>query len=635
MGIAGLLPQLKSVVQRKHLNDFRGKTIAVDAFCWLHRGALSCPKDIVEGTYTTRYVDFCMRQVQTLQHAGIKPVVVFDGAALPAKEGENAERRRCREEAREKALAFAQSGNDHAAYEWFAKAVNISDDVAHRFVVALRAAKVEYVIAPYEADAQMAYLAKQGLVDAVLTEDSDLLAYGCPLVLFKMDKAGGVQAIAFEDLENCKGLDLKGFSPEMFMQMCVLFGCDFLPSGKGVGPKTAHAAMKKTRSWVKACKHLRFNGIALPRGYEASFQRAIWTFRHQRIYCPKRQRIAHVTDIPEGGMVPDPELSTVSIPDDAAALLDPSDTSFLGPEIPEEHVQALVRGDISPKTREPFAEDAKPPPTQSGSAQRHTGSQPGQSGSALWNSRSTQPSQSGGKLAQPKAHAQRAGLTKSASGRGGDIRNMFKPQVSRPAQAMPSTGSLRGTSGAAGPSWARSSAPSGGSLQHPLSEAGRHTPERTRSPSPEVVSPPRKNPLAVDMTGTRVNSKFFGAKAEANGAAPAMHIANVGRKLTHTSLIHQMRKPGHGPARHAVRGQGVGGAAAAPATGLSAIAQQAVSKAVGLKNVREALAEGGGNLDGPPTKSRRVDGGGSEQPAPGGGVQLDLKQFICGSVPKD
>ena len=37
-------------------------------------------------------------------------------------------------------------------------------------------------MAPYEADAQMARLAIQGDVDAVLTEDSDLLPYGCPVV---------------------------------------------------------------------------------------------------------------------------------------------------------------------------------------------------------------------------------------------------------------------------------------------------------------------------------------------------------------------------------------------------------------------------------------------------------------------
>ena len=37
-------------------------------------------------------------------------------------------------------------------------------------------------MAPYEADAQMAFLAINGRVDVVLTEDSDMLPYGCPKV---------------------------------------------------------------------------------------------------------------------------------------------------------------------------------------------------------------------------------------------------------------------------------------------------------------------------------------------------------------------------------------------------------------------------------------------------------------------
>lgn len=39
-------------------------------------------------------------------------------------------------------------------------------------------------MAPFEADAELAYLSTSGRVDAVLTEDSDLLAYGCKKVPF-------------------------------------------------------------------------------------------------------------------------------------------------------------------------------------------------------------------------------------------------------------------------------------------------------------------------------------------------------------------------------------------------------------------------------------------------------------------
>lgn len=49
-------------------------------------------------------------------------------------------------------------------------------------VQALKAEGVEYIVAPYEADAQMTYLAINGHVHAVITEDSDMLPYGCPRV---------------------------------------------------------------------------------------------------------------------------------------------------------------------------------------------------------------------------------------------------------------------------------------------------------------------------------------------------------------------------------------------------------------------------------------------------------------------
>ena len=42
-----------------------------------------------------------------------------------------------------------------------------------------RNAGVECIVAPYEADSQLAYLSKEQIVDLVITEDSDLLVFGC------------------------------------------------------------------------------------------------------------------------------------------------------------------------------------------------------------------------------------------------------------------------------------------------------------------------------------------------------------------------------------------------------------------------------------------------------------------------
>lgn len=51
---------------------------------------------------------------------------------------------------------------------------------------ALRRQGVKLVVAPYEADAQLAYLNRSGAVDVVLTEDSDCLPYGCKKVMIVM-----------------------------------------------------------------------------------------------------------------------------------------------------------------------------------------------------------------------------------------------------------------------------------------------------------------------------------------------------------------------------------------------------------------------------------------------------------------
>ncbi|GMP47211.1 hypothetical protein CsSME_00027912 [Camellia sinensis var. sinensis] len=54
-------------------------------------------------------------------------------------------------------------------------------------------------VSPCEADAQLAYLssleAEKGGIVAVTSKDSDLLAYGCPTVVFKMDRYGNGEEI--------------------------------------------------------------------------------------------------------------------------------------------------------------------------------------------------------------------------------------------------------------------------------------------------------------------------------------------------------------------------------------------------------------------------------------------------------
>ena len=50
MGIQGLLPFLKGIQRDVHVSSFRGRKVAVDGYCWLHKGAYSCAFQLVMKT---------------------------------------------------------------------------------------------------------------------------------------------------------------------------------------------------------------------------------------------------------------------------------------------------------------------------------------------------------------------------------------------------------------------------------------------------------------------------------------------------------------------------------------------------------------------------------------------------------
>jgi len=52
MGVPGLLPALKDVARPAHISAFAGSAVAVDAYCWLHKGSYSCARELCEGVHT-------------------------------------------------------------------------------------------------------------------------------------------------------------------------------------------------------------------------------------------------------------------------------------------------------------------------------------------------------------------------------------------------------------------------------------------------------------------------------------------------------------------------------------------------------------------------------------------------------
>lgn len=63
------------------------------------------------------------------------------------------------------------------------RSVDITHSMALSLIKECRKRNVDCIVAPYEADSQLAYLNIKNIAHLVITEDSDLILFGCTKVL--------------------------------------------------------------------------------------------------------------------------------------------------------------------------------------------------------------------------------------------------------------------------------------------------------------------------------------------------------------------------------------------------------------------------------------------------------------------
>ncbi|SJX63415.1 related to EXO1-exonuclease which interacts with Msh2p [Sporisorium reilianum f. sp. reilianum] len=301
MGIQGLLPLLKDIQTPVHVSSYAGKTLGVDAYVWLHRGAYGCAREIVLGDPTPRYIAHALSRIRMLQHFGVKPYFVFDGDKLPAKSGTEDDREQRRSDNLRRANELEQQGNMQQARDVYAKCVDITPEMAFQLIKVLKEERIPYVVAPYEADAQLAYLEAEGIIDGIITEDSDLLVFGCKTVLFKLDQAGNAVEMLQQRFWTNRQIALSGWTAVEFRQMAILSGCDYLPSIVGMGLKNAHRLLRRYKTVDKVLQAVRLEGkMRVPPTYAREFRKAELTFVHQRVFDPRSQKLVTLTPLPDG-----------------------------------------------------------------------------------------------------------------------------------------------------------------------------------------------------------------------------------------------------------------------------------------------------------------------------------------------
>ena len=196
MGVKNLLKFVSPICKPTNIHDFRGRKIGIDMSCFLYKAL-----------YHTNFLKHINIYLGPILKIFSRVYLVFDGRPPISKHSE-----------------LQNRAKNMVTREITSR---ITPELTRKVILAYKTnPKISVVFSPEESDSQLAYLSITKIVDVILTEDSDLIVYGCPLILFKYKPRGSCVIFKKEFLENFIPWDFKTFK-----WICILSGCDYLRGG--------------------------------------------------------------------------------------------------------------------------------------------------------------------------------------------------------------------------------------------------------------------------------------------------------------------------------------------------------------------------------------------------------------------
>lgn len=260
----------EEVLKITSFEDLRGKVVAVDISVFLYK--------FIRSAGTERWADTFLMLLLLLKKYSIKAVCIFDGPNPPIeKQEEQIKRRESNRklvEKMEKAKALLEKINpylpnlpipsrlvdecreinararqqdacdyrDNKNIAYFLKltierlnkqTVPITEEFKEDAKEIIDALGIAYMEAPGEAEGLCSELAVHHRVDAVLTEDTDVMAYGIPEMWGRVDlRAETVTVLNSKEIHEKIGMNYR-----QFRDMCIMLQCDYNDRLYGIGYK--------------------------------------------------------------------------------------------------------------------------------------------------------------------------------------------------------------------------------------------------------------------------------------------------------------------------------------------------------------------------------------------------------------
>ena len=245
--------------EKTNLESFSSKIIAIDAYNAIYqflaiiRGPDGLHLTDSKGRVTSHLTGLLYRNVNFLS-MGIKPVYVFDGKPPSLKTAEIERRKLGKKEATIKYEKAKASGDLESARKYAQQTTSMQDTMVEDSKHFLDLFGIPYVQAKADGEATAAYMNKNGMADAVASQDFDSILFGAVKLIRNFTNSGRRKLpnrntyidIEPEIISYQKSLDALGITGEQIIDIGILIGTDFNPDGfERIGPKTAIKMIKE------------------------------------------------------------------------------------------------------------------------------------------------------------------------------------------------------------------------------------------------------------------------------------------------------------------------------------------------------------------------------------------------------
>ncbi|MEM0465556.1 MAG: flap endonuclease-1 [Candidatus Pacearchaeota archaeon] len=285
--------QIGEIIPKKEISflDLKGKTLAIDAFNFIYqflttiRQPDGTPLKDSKGNITSHLSGLFYRNVNLISE-GIKLVYVFDGESPYLKEKTLENRQDIKEEMKIKYEKAVSEEDIEGMRKYSRGFVYLDEKKINESKELLTAMGIAVIQAPFEGEAQASYLAKEGLVYAVSSQDYDCLMFNAPRLIQNLSMARRRKTISgykevypqiIELKEVLKELDI---NQEQLICLGILCGTDYNPGGvKGLGPKKSLKFVKEYKTKEKI-----FDAVEKDNKYYVDFD---WKEIYNEISNPK------------------------------------------------------------------------------------------------------------------------------------------------------------------------------------------------------------------------------------------------------------------------------------------------------------------------------------------------------------